>query len=216
MVQDKRGTNRRSDKERSAARKAARKRLLSRQKTSTRGQRGTRWRNWAWLLLLPLAFYLGRLSAPAEAASGPKIVAEHTSTATTAPELTQNTALTSADCCPCPKKKMPLGPKRIRRKKPQKKLVEPATRPDPSLAAGRFLKAQAHRLDSCAPPTGGTLRLHLELTVTPLGKVSHTRFTNLEPVPEDVSRCISKKMSALKAPSFDATEPATFALTVVL
>lgn len=172
-------------------------------------------------LALGLAFYLGRWSVaaqqevpPTPAALAPEAVAEVCPKADPASPTAQ-VQTSTIGLCPCPRKKPPrILP--IARRRPAPEPVADRGRADPTLATARYLRDQAGRLAPCAPSRGGELHVHLEVEVAPKGQVAKVKVTNLDPVPPEVSTCVERIYSSLTPPGFDAREPATFALTVVL
>jgi hypothetical protein len=92
----------------------------------------------------------------------------------------------------------------------------PAAERDPTAKTAQYLREHARDLSVCAPSGGGSMRIHLEVTVTPDGAIDRINLVNLDPPPEKVAECVRKKVEQLEPPGFDASDAETFALTVVL
>ena len=171
------------------------------------------------LAALPAAFWAGRASTPAPRAPEAQSEAEPSrGGADSSAEHSALAAITSTvGLCPCPppRRARAVGAALPRRAVPP--IETPAApRPDPTAETARDLKKHAADSARCAPSTAPDLRVHLEITVAPSGRVQRVDLKNLDPVPPEVARCLVDRMSGLTLPSFDATEPETFALTVVL
>ncbi len=166
-----------------------------------------------WILLLPAAFLLGRLTGPSASPSPDPVPI---STAPRAAPCPQGQTTTSTiGLCPCPRPKQAKGLP-IKRKPREILATGPAKARDPTAKTAAYLKEHAKALASCAPKSGATMRIHLEVTVTPEGKIEGVELTNLDPPPNEVADCVKKRVGALQPPGFDASDAETFALTVVL
>lgn len=129
--------------------------------------------------------------------------------------LASQTLTSTIGLCPCPKPRPP--PSLAIKRKPKAPLVTPPFEgPDPTEATAKYLRERAKELGTCAPKSGGEVRVHLEVTVTPKGSVERVAITNVEPVPVPISDCVQRTVLALSPPGFDASKPETFAITVVL
>lgn len=87
---------------------------------------------------------------------------------------------------------------------------------DPTAEVARYLREQAGRFSPCAPPDGAPLRLHLELSVHPTGRLESVRIANIEPVPPAVASCAERTARELTPPPFDGAVVEVFSLTLVL
>ncbi len=172
-----------------------------------------RWPYLALALLVPLAFYAGRLTVPEPTEPETPERAE-------APPQTECVEVTTstAGLCPCPKPRPPRPPKKlaIDGKAPDPVVTPDFEREDPTQATAEYLKRASRRLAVCAPPHGARTRVHLEVTVRPDGTIDQIGITNVDPVPGPIATCVERELRALTPPGFDATEPQTFGLTVVL
>ena len=160
------------------------------------------------LLMLPLAFWIGRRTAPRE-----EPVVE-----TPIACLPQPCTTSTAGLCPCPAPKKPK--KKIdvlpipKKQTPAQETAEMER--DPTAATARYLREHAASFSACAPKTGAQLRVHLEVQVAPAGVVEKVRITNLEPLSSDVAACVDRIANEMTPPGFDGTASEIFALTVVL
>lgn len=171
------------------------------------------------VILLPLAFFAGRWTVEPPAPA-PELEPPRAATSTPAvalPAAVTRTASVAGDCCPCPPPKKPVDPKLVLERKAKPPVEVPTPPPvDPTAQTAKYLRDGAKRLSACAPKTGASLRVHLEITVAPDGKIDRSRITNLDPLPPEVSGCVEAVVSALTPPGFDGSRAEVFALTVVL
>lgn len=160
---------------------------------------------------MPLAFYAGRTTAPSPEIPPPPEPSPEP------PALAVSTS--TAGLCPCPKPpppRKPAKPKKLTKKAPPPVVTPDFERADPTKETAAYLKRASRRLAKCAPAHGAQTRVHLEVTVEPSGTITVVHITNVDPVPGAIATCVDREMKALTPPAFDATEPATFGLTVVL
>jgi hypothetical protein len=167
-----------------------------------------------WILLLPLAFIIGRLTGAAPTLT-PAVGPDPIRCPETKPCPSVQASTSTIAMCPCPKPKLVKGLP-IKRKPREILSTGPAKDRDPTARTAQYLKEHAKALATCAPKSGATMRIHLEVTVTPEGKIDGVELTNLDPPPTEVADCVKKQVGALRPPGFDASEAETFALTVVL
>ncbi len=183
-------------------------------------------RSIVWWIALAAAtliagFYLGRESRELEGNSATAATAATPVPLDSCPPdqgsgtVLTNVATSTAGLCPCPRPRPPVS-LAIKRKPKPPLTTPPYEGPDPTEATARYLRERAKALGACAPASGGEVRVHLEVTVTPKGNVERVAITNVEPVPIVVSDCVQKTVAALSPPGFDASKPETFAITVVL
>lgn len=176
------------------------------------GAREPRSRGLVWLALLPMAFFLGRITSPAPPPIEPPVETPPLQD----PEPVAAAATSTAACCPCPppKTKAPIHAPIAGKKVPPQAVTEPER--DPTEATAQYVRNSAGLFGECAPKTGAGLRVHLEITVKPSGAIERSRVANLDPLPEEVSGCVRRVLDTLKPPGFEGASPETFALTVVL
>lgn len=173
------------------------------------GARRGLFHGWRIAPLIVIAFVLGRLSVERPPASTPDARAE-------ADAGIVATRTSTVPLCPCPRPRAHPASTSIRRKVVLPKPLAPEGSRDTSEATAAFLRSAASSLGVCAPSVGSRLRIHIEITVKPTGKIEGSRLTNLDELPPAVADCIQGKVNALEPPGFDATEAMVFVLTVVL
>lgn len=164
---------------------------------------------------MPLAFYAGRTTAPEPPApQGAPIAALDD----VEPAPCFETTTSTAGLCPCPKPRVPKPPTKraIDGQAPPPVVTPDFDRPDPTKQTADYLKRASRRLSVCAPAHGARTRVHLEVTVRPDGTIDQVHITNVDPVPGAIATCVDRELHTLTPPGFDATEPQTFGLTVVL
>lgn len=106
----------------------------------------------------------------------------------------------------------------------RKKPPSPPERAPPTLSTfgpsdriGVLLREAAGRADRCAPTVGARVRAHLEIRVSPEGKVLEVRAVHAGgALPPGVAACLRAHFGALRLPGFDGAEPVRFSLSVVL
>jgi hypothetical protein len=173
---------------------------------------GTRWSVLVLLLaLVTLAFLAGWVSRPPESPEPWWF----TASVPLGPLALADTCTSTVGLCPCPRPKAERTRRIPRRPTPPRPPGE-AARPDPTAATAAYLRDAASAFAPCAPSRGAALRVHLEVTVAPDGRLSEARVTNLEPLPDGVRDCALEVLGTLRPPGFDGAEPESFGLTVVL
>ncbi|MFO0725041.1 MAG: hypothetical protein U1E65_14775 [Myxococcota bacterium] len=196
------------------ARRSVSRGIRRRARTLARRAETSPVRTLGWLALIAAlfgAFWLGRASAPAapapEACPEPSLV-----------EAAPLSASSTAGLCACPPARRP-GIKAPPRSPPAslpRLATEPAVRADPTAATQHYLKESAPLFQACAQSSGAPVRVQLELSVTPEGKVERVRVANLDPLPAAIVSCVEARASALEPPGFDGAQPEVFGLGLVL